>query len=136
MRKSLQSYRKVSLENEISVASPHRVIQMMFEGALQRIAQSRYAIENGDIGNKGIFIGKAIGLITGLNSSLNMDAGGEIAGNLSNLYDFMLRRISEANINNDIQALDDVSDILKIIKEGWDAIPEEDHHTVSHTEAV
>ncbi len=136
MRKSLQSYRKVSLDGEISVASPHRIIQMMFEGALQRVAQSRYAIEHKDIENKGIFIGKAIGLITGLNSSLNMDAGGDIAGNLSDLYDFMLRRISEANINNDIQALDDVSDILKTIKEGWDAIPAEDHHIVSHTEAV
>lgn len=136
MRKSLQSYRKVSLDGEISVASPHRIIQMMFEGALQRIAQSRYAIENNDIENKGIFIGKAIGLITALNSSLNMDAGGEIAGNLSDLYDFMLRRISEANINNDVQALVDVSDILKTIKEGWDAIPAEDHHIVSHTEAV
>ncbi|MEC4726516.1 flagellar export chaperone FliS [Shewanella sp. D64] len=136
MRKSLQSYRKVSVESEISVASPHRIIQMMFEGALQRLAQSRYAIENNDIANKGIYIGKAVGLITGLNNSLDMDAGGDIAGNLSDLYDFMLRRVSEANINNDVRAIDDVSDILKTIKEGWDAIPPEMHHMASHTEAI
>ncbi|EDQ00699.1 flagellar export chaperone FliS [Shewanella benthica] len=136
MRRSLQSYRKVSLDNEIGVASPHRIIQMMFEGALQRIAQSRYAIENADIANKGVNIGKAIGIISGLNSSLNMEEGGEMVNNVSDLYDFMLRRLSEANISNDIKALDDVSEILKTIKEGWDAIPAEDHHIVSHTEAV
>lgn len=136
MRKSLQSYRKVSVESEISVASPHRVIQMMFEGALQRLAQGRYAIENNDIKNKGIYLGKAIGIVNGLNNSLNMDAGGAISTNLSDLYDFMLRRISEANLNNDVQAIDDVSGILKTIKEGWDAIPAEQHHMASHSEAV
>lgn len=135
MRTSLKSYRKVSVESEISVASPHRIIQLMFEGALQRLAQSRYAIEHKDIANKGIYIGKAIGIITGLNNSLNMDAGGDIANNLSDLYDFMLRKISEANINNDVQAIDDVSEILRTIKEGWDAIPQKDHHLVSHNDA-
>ena len=132
MRSSLQSYRKVSVESEISVASPHRIIQMMFDGALQRLAQSRYAIENNDVANKGIYIGKAIGIITGLNNSLNMDAGGDIASNLSDLYDFMLRRVSEANLNNDASAIDDVSDILRTIKEGWDQIPADKHHIDSH----
>ncbi|MFT5790289.1 MAG: flagellar protein FliS [Shewanella sp.] len=134
MRKSLQSYRKVSLDSEISVASPHRIIQMMFAGALQRIAQSRYAIDNHDLQNKGIYIGKAIGIINGLNNSLNMDAddNGDVAKNLNNLYDFMLRRITEANINNDAKALDDVSEILRTIKEGWDQIPTDEHHIDSY----
>ncbi|GIU36113.1 flagellar export chaperone FliS [Shewanella schlegeliana] len=136
MRSSLQSYRKVSLESEIAVASPHRIIQMMFDGALQRIAQSRYAIENNDLANKGIFIGKAIGIITGLNNSLNMEAGGDVAKNLNDLYDFMLRRISEANLNNDVKALDDVSAIIRTIKEGWDAIPADKHHIDSHANAI
>lgn len=136
MRKSLQSYRKVSLDSEIAVASPHRIIQMMLDGALQRIAQSRYAIENNDLTNKGIFIGKAIGIITGLNNSLNMEAEGEIANNLNDLYDFMLRRITEANLTNDVKALDDVSEIIRTIKEGWDAIPADKHHIDSHASAI
>ncbi|MCL2913123.1 flagellar export chaperone FliS [Shewanella corallii] len=136
MRGSLQSYRKVSLESEIAVASPHRIIQMMFAGALERLAQSRYAIEQQDFSNKGILIGKAVGIINGLNNSLNMDEGGEISDNLSELYSFMLRRISEANLNNDVQAIDDVMEILRNIKEGWDAIPEDQHHMTSHSEAV
>ncbi|MCT8863230.1 flagellar export chaperone FliS [Shewanella sp. LC6] len=134
MRGSLQSYRKVSLESEITVASPHRIIQLMFAGALQRLAQSRYAIEQNDLANKGIYINKAIGIITGLSNSLNMDAGGQIAKNLSELYDFMLRKISEANLNNDVKAIDDVCDILRTIKEGWDAIPIDKHNISSHTE--
>jgi len=135
MRGSLQSYRKVSLESEITVASPHRIIQLMFAGALQRLAQSRYAIEQHDLVNKGIYINKAIGIIIGLSNSLNMEAGGQIAKNLSDLYDFMLRKISEANLNNDVQAIDDVCDILRTIKEGWDAIPADKHNISSHAEA-
>ncbi|ABE54605.1 flagellar protein FliS [Shewanella denitrificans OS217] len=134
MRSSLQSYRKVSLDNEISIASPHRVVQLMFAGGLERLAQSRYAIENKDMANKGIFIGKAIGIINGLNNSLDMNAGGEIAKNLSDLYDFMLRKITEANINNDVKAIDDVCDILREIKEAWDAIPQDKHHISAHSE--
>lgn len=135
MRGSLQSYRKVSLESEIIVASPHRIIQLMFAGALQRLAQARYAMEQNDLANKGVYIGKAVSIIIGLQNSLNMDAGGQIAKNLSDLYDFMLRKITEANLNNDVKAIDDVCDILRTIKEGWDAIPADKHNVSSHSDA-
>ncbi|QHS12793.1 MULTISPECIES: flagellar export chaperone FliS [unclassified Shewanella] len=131
MRSSLQSYRKVSLDSEISVASPHRIIQMMFAGGLERLAQSRYAIENRDMNNKGLFIGKAIGIVNGLNNSLNMDEGGEIAGNLSQLYDFIIMKVTEANLKNDTQAIDDAVAVLRTLKEGWDAIPQDKHHLTS-----
>lgn len=131
MRSSLQSYRKVSLDSEISVASPHRIVQMMFAGGLERLAQSRYAIENSDMKNKGLFIGKAIGIINGLNNSLNMDDGGEIAGNLSQLYDFIIMKVTEANLKNDTQAIDDAVAVLRTLKEGWDAIPQHQHHLTS-----
>jgi flagellar protein FliS len=131
MRSSLKSYRKVSLDSEISVASPHRIIQMMFAGGLERLAQSRYAIENRDMNNKGLFIGKAIGIVNGLNNSLNMDEGGEIAGNLSQLYDFIIMKVTEANLKNDTQAIDDAVAVLRTLKEGWDAIPQDMHHLTS-----
>ena len=134
MRGSMQSYRKVSVESDLSVASPHRVIQMLFAGALERLAQAKCAIEQGDIAKRGLFMGKAIGIVSGLNSSLNMDAEGDVASNLTRLYDFMLRRMSEANINNDAQAIDEVVVILKTIKEGWDAIPTDKHNLSSYPE--
>ncbi|MDN5498449.1 MAG: flagellar export chaperone FliS [Shewanella sp.] len=134
MRGSMQSYRKVSVESDLSVASPHRIIQMLFAGALERLAQAKCAIEQGNIAQRGLFMGKAIGIVSGLNSSLNMDAEGDVAINLTRLYDYMLRRMSDANINNDAQAIDEVVAILKAIKEGWDAIPIDKHNISSHTE--
>ncbi|MEH6462895.1 MAG: flagellar export chaperone FliS [Shewanella psychromarinicola] len=131
MRSSLRSYRKVSLESEIAVASPHRIIQMMFEGALQRIAQAKYAIQQKNHAQKGENIGKAISIIAGLSGSLNMDAGTEISANLDSLYEYMLRRLSEANVANDVEMLEEVSALLRTIKEGWDAIPQDMHELTS-----
>ncbi|SUI89343.1 flagellar export chaperone FliS [Shewanella putrefaciens] len=135
MRGSMQSYRKVSVESDLSVASPHRIIQMLFAGALERLAQAKCAIEQGDIAQRGLLMGKAIGIVSGLNGSLNMDAEGDVANNLTRLYDYMLRRMSEANINNDAQAIDEVVAILKTLKEGWDAIPADKHNVSSHSDA-
>lgn len=134
MRGSMQTYRKVSVDSNLSVATPHRIIQMLFAGALERLAQAKFAIEQGNIESRGIFMGKAIGIVSGLNGSLNMDAEGDVATNLTRLYDFMLRRMSEANINNDAQAIDEVVVILKTIKEGWDAIPTDKHNLSSYPE--
>tara|TARA_R110002050_G_scaffold114444_1_gene229882 strand:+ start:2562 stop:2966 length:405 start_codon:yes stop_codon:yes gene_type:complete len=131
MRGSMQSYRKVSIDSNLAVASPHRIIQMLLAGALERLTQAKLAIVNGDIANRGMLIGKAMGIVNGLNGSLNMDAGADVAANLTQLYDYMLRRMSEANINNDPQAIDDVVSILKTIKEGWDAIPQDMHELTS-----
>jgi flagellar protein FliS len=131
MRSSLRSYRKVSLESEIAVASPHRIIQMMLEGALQRIAQAKYAIQQKNHAQKGENIGKAISIIAGLSGSLNMDAGTEISANLDSLYEYMLRRLSEANVANDVDMLEEVSALLRTIKEGWDAIPQDMHELTS-----
>jgi flagellar protein FliS len=131
MRSSLQSYRKVSLESEIAVASPHRIIQMMFEGALQRIAQAKYAIQQKNPAQKGENIGKAISIIAGLSGSLNMDAGADVSANLDSLYEYMLRRLSEANVANDIEMLEEVSTLLRTIKEGWDTIPQDMHELTS-----
>jgi flagellar protein FliS len=134
MRGSMQTYRKVSVDSNLAVASPHRIIQMLFSGALERLAQAKLAIGNGDIANRGLLMGKAIGIVNGLNSSLNMDAEGDVAGNLNNLYDYMLRRMSEANINSDTVAIDEVATLLKTLKEAWDAIPQDKHHISGHAE--
>ncbi len=131
MRGSLQSYRKVSVDSQLSEASPHRITQMLFAGALERIAQSKYAIENNDIPTKGILIGKAIGIVQGLRGCLVMDDS-EVGRNLNSLYDFILSELSQANLNNDTTALDNASEIVRTLKEGWDQIPPEEHHITAH----
>ena len=131
MRGSLQSYRKVSVDSQLSEASPHRITQMLFSGALERIAQSKHAIESNDIASKGVSIGKAIGIVQGLRGCLVMDDS-EVGQNLNSLYDFIISGLTQANINNDTVILDDVSEVLRTIKEGWDQIPQEEHHITAH----
>ncbi|RLV61555.1 flagella export chaperone FliS [Parashewanella curva] len=131
MRGSLQSYRQVSVNSQITEASPHKITQMLFAGALERIAQSRYAIENNDIAAKGLCIGKAIDIVEGLRSCLVMDDD-ELGHNLEALYDFVINGLIQANLSNDTKMLNDVSEVLRTLKEGWDEIPEEMHHITAH----
>lgn len=120
--KALKQYQQVSTQSGVAYASPHRLIQMLMEGAFERIATAKGCIQRHDIPGKGEQIGKAIDIIGGLRDALNMEAGGELATNLDALYDFMQRRLLEANLRSDIAILDEVADLLRPIKEGWDAI--------------
>lgn len=119
---ALETYRKVGIQSEVETASPHRLIQMLLDGALTRIAAARGHMQRGDLAGKGENIGWSISIISGLKGSLNLEAGGKIAGNLDRLYDYMLNCLSEANINNDVSKLDEVSELLGQISSGWQGI--------------
>ena len=87
-------YKSVGNQSGIENASPHRLIQMLLDGALDRINSAKGAIKRGDIQSQGTNISSAISIIGGLQSSLNMEKGGEIAANLDNLYDYMGTRVN------------------------------------------
>ncbi|MFZ1861518.1 MAG: flagellar export chaperone FliS [Candidatus Competibacter sp.] len=120
--KALRQYQQVNTEASAAYASPHRLIQMLMEGAFERIAVAKGCIQRQDFAAKGEQIGKAIDIIGGLRDGLNLDAGGDIAGNLDALYDYLQRRLVEANLKSDIALLDEVADLLRPVKEAWDAI--------------
>ena len=124
-RSAASHYKQVSLQSEVAHASPHRLIQMLMEGALQKIAMAKMFMENGQVAEKGTHIGWAISIIDGLRLSLDKEAGGEIAANLDNLYDYMERQLVKANIDNQAALLDEVSGLLLQIKSAWDGLPEE-----------
>ncbi|SDS57463.1 flagellar protein FliS [Halopseudomonas litoralis] len=119
---AMKQYQTVNVNAQVSEADPHRLIQMLLEGGLQRIAQAKGAMEYGNIALKGELIGKAMGIIGGLREAVDTEKGGEIAANLDNLYAFMQQRLSQANLKNDPSMLDDVARLLREIKEGWDGI--------------
>jgi flagellar protein FliS len=123
-RSALNQYRNMGLHSNVMEASPHRLIQMLMEGALERLATAKGSIERGDSAQKGSLITGAISIIGGLQASLDMDAGGEIAANLDALYEYMNGRLLKANASNDVALLDEVTRLLLEIKSGWDAIPE------------
>lgn len=117
---AVNSY-KTGVIAEVEEASPHRLIQLLFEGCLQRIAVAKGAIQHKEIVLKGESISKAIGILGGLRGSLDLSQG-EIATNLDRLYDYMERRLVEANLKNETAILDEVSGLLKEVKSAWDAI--------------
>ena len=95
---------------------------MLFEGALERIAQAKGAMAQNQIARKGELIGKAVAIVGGLQGSLNDKEGGELAANLDGLYDYIIRRLSQANYENNPEYLDECGRLLGEIKTAWDAI--------------
>ncbi|PKF51729.1 flagellar export chaperone FliS [Enterovibrio nigricans] len=134
MRGSLQAYKKVSVDSQLSAASPHKVIQMLMAGAIERLIQGKAAMLQGDIAVKGERLGKALDIIISLRTCLSMEEGGEIATNLDALYDFMIRQVTMANRDNLDAPIDDVIDILREIKSAWDQIPAE-YHNITQADA-
>jgi len=128
VRNAMDQYSRNAVQTGVESASPHRLIQMLMEGALGKIAAAKGNMERGEIQAKGDQIGSAISILEGLKTSLDKEKGGEIAQNLEELYLYMERRLIEAHTGNDTAILDEVSDLLRHIKEAWDAIGD-------HTEA-
>jgi flagellar secretion chaperone FliS len=119
---AMRQYQSVNTQAQAVDASPHRLIQMLMEGGLTRIAQAKGAMERQQIALKGELIGKAIGIVGGLREGLDLTQGGELARNLDNLYQYMVTRLLQANAQNDATALEEVATLLRDVKAGWDAI--------------
>jgi flagellar protein FliS len=93
------------------------------DGALDRIAGARGAIQNGQAGQKARLIHKAVEIINELHASLNPREGGSIAANLGDLYEYMARQLVRANMENRVASLDEVAKLLHEIRSAWIAIP-------------
>ncbi|UTW07299.1 flagellar export chaperone FliS [Pseudomonas benzenivorans] len=119
---AMRQYQTVNTQAQAVDASPHRLIQMLMDGGLTRIAQARGAMERGQVALKGELIGKAIGIIGGLREGLDLQKGGELAANLDSLYQYMATRLLQANVKNEIAPLEEVAGLLREVKTGWDAI--------------
>ncbi|WP_170800071.1 flagellar export chaperone FliS [Stutzerimonas stutzeri] len=119
---AMKQYQSVNTNAQLVDASPHRLIQMLMEGGLARLAQARGAMERGDVALKGSLLGKAVDIVGGLREALNQEAGGEVAANLDKLYAYMSSRLLEANLKNDLTIIDEVAGLLREVKAGWDGI--------------
>ncbi|CAI8860044.1 Flagellar protein FliS [compost metagenome] len=122
--RALRQYQKVNSHAQISEANPHRLVQMLMEGGLDRMAQAKGALERGDIALKGLMLGKATDILIGLRDGLNPEKTEDPASieQLDALYVYMTNRLMEANANNDAAIIDEVSGLLETLKSGWDAI--------------
>lgn len=117
------AYAKVGIETGVIAASPHKLIVMLYEGAIVALSNAAQHLKNGDLAAKGHSISKAIAIIeNGLRASLDKKAGGEIAVSLDALYEYMNSRLLQANLKNELEGLHEVQGLLRDLKSAWEAI--------------
>jgi len=127
----VSQYSKVGLETSIASANPHRLILMLYEGAIRQATSAKQAVKSKNLPEKGKRISKLIRLVGELDDSLNLEAGGEVAANLKALYAYICRRLVEANLRNDTAILDEISGLLEELRQGWLGIAPEPAETKS-----
>lgn len=121
----MREYRQIGTRQAVESATPYRLVQLMMERALAKIAIARGHMERNAVSEKGRHIGDAIGIIAGLQASLNHKIDSDLSGNFDALYDYMSRRLLEANLRSDDLILQEVAGLLRQVKEAWDAIGDE-----------
>ncbi len=122
---ALKQYNHVNVQTSITDADPHKLIDLLYSGFIERVAQARVAIVNDKTEIKGQKISKAIDILTGLRSALDFEQGQDIAAQLDSLYEYMMHQLIDANINNNIHKCDEVTSLMKTIKDAWVAIKSE-----------
>lgn len=122
MNSNVSQYSQVNSYTGVTGADPHQLVQMLLEGALSKMATVKGLMVRDDVKRKGEVIGQAISIVGGLRSSLDISAGGKMAENLDNIYEYIERRLVQANLSNDVAILDETISLLKEIKFAWEAI--------------
>ncbi|MHB1591892.1 MAG: flagellar export chaperone FliS [Sulfuricella sp.] len=120
---AVNAYSQVGVESSVADADPHKLILMLFEGAIKAVAKARLAMTKSEIAPKCKAITNAIAIIQeGLQLSLDVKVGGELAENLNGLYEYMIHRLVFANLKNQVEPLDEVGKLLVDLKNAWAAI--------------
>lgn len=122
-KNGVNAYAKIGIETGVVAASPHKLIVMLYEGALVAVSMAAQHMRSKNIPAKGLAISKAVMIIeNGLRASLDKSAGGEIAVSLDSLYEYMGNRLLMANLKNQPEILDEVYSLLSELKSAWDEI--------------
>ncbi len=115
-----QAYAKIGVESAVMSATQPQLMTLLFDGAVSAVVRARLFMQEGNIAGKGSAISKAINIIeAGLKQGLDEASGDELTLNLIGLYSYMVRRLVEANISNDVAALEEVEKLLRNIADAW-----------------
>ena len=122
-QRAIKSYNDVGIETGVHAADPHKLVLMLFDGALLALADGKRHMQQRHIAAKGQSLSKAIMIIeSGLKASLDVKAGGELGERLAALYDYLCDRILRANLHNRPELIDEVSWLLSELRGAWEQI--------------
>lgn len=121
-RNPAAAYRSTAVETRVHEADPHKLIELMFEGAIQRLRTAEACMVSGDIPRKAKAAAEAGAIVDSLSGCLDLSQGGEIAERLASLYDYASRRIVTANSMNDAAGFGEVAALLDDVFSAWKAI--------------
>ena len=115
------TYQQVSVASQVhGDASPHQMVAMLFDGVFESLAHARAAMAAGEAETKGRAIGRAVRIVDeGLRSTLNLQQGGALAQDLHNLYGYVTTRLTQANLKNDEDALDECASLMAPLRVAW-----------------
>ena len=121
--KALESYGAVKVVTGVSGANSVQLIQMLFDGLLESLSTAKGHITHKDIAEKSKALTRAGRIILGLQNALDFDKGGELATNLNELYTYVTRLVLQANIHNDLAAIDEVYGLMSELRQAWETVP-------------
>ncbi|MDX9875789.1 MAG: flagellar export chaperone FliS [Spongiibacteraceae bacterium] len=116
------AYRHTTVEARAATADPHQLVLMLVDGLLEELARAAGHMEAKRYDRKGQSISKCMDILSGLDTALDLEKGGEIAAQLRELYDFCGRQLFEASVNNDPGMLAVVEQVITNLREGWQAL--------------
>lgn len=119
---ALDQYRSASTYGDADAGSPHKLVEMLYAGILERLATARGAMSRGDVTVKLRALSATLAIVEHLRLSLDKTGGGEIARNLDDLYEYMGRRLLHANLHDDLAAVDELLELARRLKTAWDGI--------------
>jgi flagellar protein FliS len=123
--KGINAYKKDSLKQDIASADPHRLTLMLMQGSLDRMAYAKGCMERKDFAGKAEHLSRVNAILLNLRDTLDLDVGADVAQNLYSLYEYMITRLLDANVQNSLQILDEVISLLLPIKKAWASIPQD-----------
>jgi flagellar protein FliS len=123
--KGINAYRKGSLKQDLSQADPHKITLMLMQGALDRMAYAKGSMERKEFSSKSEHISRATTIIQNLRDTLDLSVDAEVTENLFALYDYMVSRLIDANVQNNLKIIDEVISLMLPIKTAWAQIPED-----------
>jgi flagellar protein FliS len=121
--KFAESYGSVQVVTGVATADNIQLIQMLFDGLLESLANATGHIQNKAIEDKSKALARAGRIVVGLQGALDFERGGELAQNLNELYAYMTRRLFHINAHNDLQALEEVKTLVVDISQAWQSLP-------------